>query len=629
MRECLRSLKSSRSFQPLLKCAAILALAILIVPIAQAGTNPNAPLGTNLSSVTDFSDEFPFVDLMKSSREWIPGNATGCFDCRTPGTNANCLAPNACPVTVNTDANGYLTSLLPNQVARLVVHAGNTPGRLASGNYTMRFDGAGAFSFFGASPVSSAAGEAVFNIASSTGNNILINFTAITAANPIRNIKILPPGGVCSNDDRQFCSVNSDCAAASATCRLYTTPGVAEAQVFQPRFLRNTDPFRVLRYMDWMETNNSPIVSVADYPTTSSALWHRVPISVLADLGNRTASDIWINIPHRANDALVDSIATILRDQFRADRKIYIEYSNENWNGIFSQNRGIPRQFCPGYADLAAGCQNDGIPGNGIACELDSNFSLGPAGPSCLQALVRGWGDRSVQIFDRFDSIFGSQARQRLVRVIAAQAANPDVGRQIMVRNATGQSFTVASKTDAYASAPYIGTEYCTPGGINPDTSASVYTDVDSFLNHFENQGMARALGFMTTSKAMLTNNFPSLRHVAYEGGQHLAGVGNFTFNNTCNTIFDAANRHPRIEAIYETYFANWKQNGDEMAHFSNVGRYSVFGRWTLLEFQDQDVSTAPKYRAMLDHSAANPCHWSGCTQTNNTAPNIFANGFE
>jgi hypothetical protein len=69
------------------------------------------------------------------------------------------------------------------------------------------------------------------------------------------------------------------------------------------------------------------------------------------------------------------------------------------------------------------------------------------------------------------------------------------------------------------------------------------------------------------------------------------------------------------MEAIYETYWSNWRQNGDEFAHFYTVGRYGPFGRWGLLEFQDQNVATAPKYLALLDHSAAFPCHWSGCTQ--------------
>ena len=600
--------------------------------VASAGTNPSAPLATNLNAVSDFSDEFPFVDLMKSSRDWIPGNASGCFDCRTPGSNAACLAPNACPVTINRDSGGYVTSLLPNQVVTTIVHAGGTPGRLAAGNYTIRFEGQGTFQLLGASAVSQVPGEVVVNVASSTGNNIGFRLTAITVGNHARNIRILPPGGVCSNDDRRFCDVNAPCSIA-ASCQLFTAPGVSDAQLFQPRFLKNHEPFRLLRFMDWTGTNSSTIVNVADYPSASSAFWSRVPISVIASLGNRLRSDIWLNIPHRASDAFIDALAVQLRDNFTADRKIYLEYSNENWNGIFQQNVEIPRQFCPSFADLAAGCQNDGVPGNGIACERDPNtFSLGAAQSPCFQALVRAWGDRSVQIFDRFDVVFGGSARQRLVRVIAAQAANADLGRQVMARNATGQSFSVASRTDVYASAPYFGTEYCTPdSGINPDTSPAVYASASAFLDNVETQGLSRARGFMTSSKAMLSTNFSGsgIRHISYEGGQHLAGIGGFTFNSTCNSIFDAANRSPRMETIYRSYLSDWKANGDEFTQFYSVGRWGVFGYWGALEFQDQDVSTAPKYQALLAHSVANPCHWLGCVQSGALAELIFANGFE
>ncbi|MEZ5440648.1 MAG: hypothetical protein R3F15_04090 [Lysobacterales bacterium] len=596
---------------------ALVALAMLTTGTASlAGTDPSAPLGANLNAVNDFSDEFPFVNLMKSARDWIPGNVNGCFDCREPGGNPACLAPNSCPVTISVDADGYPTSLAPGQVLTSILHAGGNPGRLASGTYTIRFAGNGTLQLLGMTQVSQGSGEIIANLVSSSGNNIGLRLTATTPGDHLRSVEVLPPGGVCSNDERQFCDGSNACAGG-ASCLLFTAPGVADAQLFQPRFLRNYEPFRLLRYMDWMETNSSPIVDFADYPTPSSAFWHRVPPQILAALGNRLRSDIWINLPHRASDAFIDSFATVLRDSFTPDRRIYLEYSNENWNGIFAQNVEIPRQFCPGFADLAAGCQNDGIPGNGIACERDPNtFSLGAAQAPCFEALVRAWGDRSVQIFDRFAAVFGASANSRLLRVVAAQAANPDLGRQVLARNATGQAFSVASRTDAYASAPYIGTEYCTPdSGINPDTSPQVYASVDNFLDHLETAGMSRAVGFMSGSRAMVNGNFPGLRHIAYEGGQHLAGIAGFTFNNVCNDVFDAANRHPRMETIYETYWSNWRQNGDEFAHFYTTGRYGPFGRWGLLEFQDQDRLSAPKYRALLDHSAAFPCHWSGCTQ--------------
>ena len=609
-------------------------LLLALVSMAQAGTDPNAPLGTNITGVNDFSDDFPFVNLMKASRDWIPGNANGCFDCREAGSNPACNAPNACPVTINRDTDGYATSLATNQILTTIVHAGGTPGRLPAGNYTLRFDGAGTIQMLGASVVNQTANEIVFNVANSTGNNIGFRVTAITPGNHPRNMRVLPPGGVCSNDERRVCDAGNPCGAGG-TCSLFTTGNTAETQVFHPTFLKNMEPYRLFRFMDWMETNSSPVTTIADYPTVSDAFWHRVPLVVLADLGNRLGSDIWINVPHRADDALIDHIATTLRDSFRADRKIFVEYSNENWNGIFSQGTEIGRAFCPGFADLAAGCLNDGIPANAIPCERDPNtFSQGAAAGPCFQALVRGWGDRSVQIFDRFDTAMGAAARDRTVRVIAAQAANPDLGRQILARNATGQSFTVASRTDAYASAPYFGTEYCTPdSGVNPDTSPAVYANVDAFLDHVEANAMARARGFMTGSKAMLTNNFAAegIRHIAYEGGQHFVGVGGFQFNSTCETIFEAANSHPRINGLYRDYLLDWKANGDEFTHFSNGGRWSVFGYWGTLEFTFQDPATSPKFQAIVGHSTANPCHWPDCSQDGSTpvVDPLFKDSFE
>lgn len=619
----------SRLFAPLL-------MILLLLPpsSARGGVDPNAPLGSNITSVNDFSDDFPFVNLMKASRDWIPGNTAGCFDCREGGSNPACNAPNACPVTISRDADGYATSLQADQVLTTIIHAGGTPGALPAGNYTLRFDGAGTIQMLGASVVNQTANEIVFNIASSTGNNIGFRITAITPGNHPRNMRVLPPGGVCSNDERRSCDAGNPCGAGG-TCSLFTTPGVAETQVFHPRFLKNMEPYRLLRFMDWMETNSSTVSTIADYPTESDAFWHRVPLPVLADLGNRLASDIWINVPHRADDAFIDHLATTLRDEFRADRKIFIEYSNENWNGIFQQGTEIGQRSCPGYPDLAAGCLDDGIPANAIPCERDPNtFSQGPAQAPCFQALVRGWGDRSVQIFDRFDAVFGASARDRTVRVIAAQAANPDLGRQIMARNVTGQSFTVASRTDAYASAPYFGTEYCTPDdGINPDTHPTVYANVDAFLDHVAANALNRSRGFMTGSKAMLQTNFPTdgIRHIAYEGGQHFVGVGGFTFDPTCEAIFDAANRHPRINGLYRDYLLDWKANGDEFTHFSNAGRWSVFGYWGVVESTFQDPATSQKLQAILGHSAANPCHWPDCTQDGSTpvVDPLFRDSFE
>jgi hypothetical protein len=609
---------------------ALLALAVAIP--AEAADDPAASLATNLVNISDFSDEFPFVDLFRSARDWIPGKA-GCFDCRGGGGGCG----GTCPVTLPLDADGYVTQLDGgiSQIARSVIYAGFTLGRLRSGRYTLLFDGVGTMTIDGASNVSTQPGRIEFDL-NSTAQNIVLNITATTLGNHVRNIRLLPPGGVCSGDERRFCDAGTPCGAAGS-CQLFTDPGVAAAQLFHPDFLANSEPYRLIRFMDWMETNSSPVQEFADYPTLTSAFWHRVPPEVMAALGNRLSSDIWINVPHLASDAFIDAFATRLRDNFRADRKIFVEYSNENWNGIFTQNLEIPRRFCPGYPDLAALCQQDGIPGNGVACEADPNtFTVPePARSACFQALVRAWGDRSVEIFDRFDAVFGESARDRVVRVIAAQAANADLGRQVLVRNVTGTSTQVASKTDAYAIAPYFGTEYCTPSaGVNPDSHPGVYANIDTFMADLQSRALPTAIGFMTSNRQMLDTQFPGsgIRLIAYEGGQHLAGIGGFTFNATCNAIFDAANADPRMGELYTAYLDAWKQNGDEFAHFYNVGRWGVFGRWGALEFQNQDPATSPKFMAIMGFIDDNPCWWPDCVQDGSGPPPanpIFANGFE
>ncbi|MEO6065903.1 MAG: hypothetical protein ABIP49_09025, partial [Lysobacterales bacterium] len=143
---------------------------------------------------------------------------------------------------------------------------------------------------------------------------------------------------------------------------------------------------------------------------------------------------------------------------------------------------------------------------------------------------------------------------------------------------------------------------------------------------------LPRALVFMTSNKAMLANNFAGsgIRLVSYEGGQHLVGIGGFTFNATCNARFDEVNAAPRMQTIYRSYLADWRANGDEFTHFYTTGRWGPFGRWGALEFQDQAISSSPKYLALLGHSAANPCHWAGCVQGGSALPDpIFADGFE
>ena len=61
-----------------------------------------------------------------------------------------------------------------------------------------------------------------------------------------------------------------------------------------------------------------------------------------------------------------------------------------------------------------------------------------------------------------------------------------------------------------------------------------------------------------------------------------------------------AANRHPRMQQLYERYFHHWfEMGGGVFANFSFIGNPSKWGSWGVLEYQDQPINEAPKYLAL------------------------------
>jgi len=110
---------------------------------------------------------------------------------------------------------------------------------------------------------------------------------------------------------------------------------------------------------------------------------------------------------------------------------------------------------------------------------------------------------------------------------------------------------------------------------------------------------LPKAIEWIRAQKAV-ADRF-GLKLIAYEGGQHLVGVGGGENNETLTTLFHAANRHPRIAAIYEKYYQAWEDlGGDLFCYFSSVSRWSKWGSWGILEYFDDDPMASPKFRATM-----------------------------
>jgi hypothetical protein len=99
---------------------------------------------------------------------------------------------------------------------------------------------------------------------------------------------------------------------------------------------------------------------------------------------------------------------------------------------------------------------------------------------------------------------------------------------------------------------------------------------------------------------------------LAYEGGQHLVGVGVAQNNGRLEKLFVATNRAAAMGALYDDYLNGWREHGGQLLmHFNSVNRYTRHGSWGAKEYQTQRA--APKHAALLRFIAAHPCWWPGC----------------
>ncbi len=519
------------------------------VPADASTIQPStSPVGTNLTGISDWSAEWAFVDAFKASRAWISGSASQWDDGRA----------------IDVDADGWVRSLLPGQLARtLVLPEGHYP----AGRYIVLYDGAGTLSYSGGGARDAASSTPGRDVVTVDGNSpVVVNITATTPGNYLRNIRFVMPGGVCSTDAFRYCDDASPCSTGS--CSTFETNYAT--QVFHPTFLARLRGYRTLRFMDWMETNNSTVS--AQGAKVSDARWRSsgVPIEVMLDLANRLGADAWLNVPHLATDAYVTALAHAVHDKLAPGLQAYIEYSNEVWNGIFSQGTYCEQQ--------------------GVALGLAS---------SPFEARLRFQSLRSVQIFKLFESVFPGEERERIVRVLAAQAANSWTSTVLL------DHADALQHTDALAIAPYFGGYL---GGTGSLAKVSAM-DLGALFTELNNVAVPESLDWVSEQAKVAGQRHVSL--IAYEAGNHLAGIQGVENNATVNALFDGANRDPRMRQVYMAYLAGWKARGGELlVHFVNCSTPNKWGRWGALEYLEQPRGDAPKYDAVQSFIETNPAWW-------------------
>lgn len=265
---------------------------------ANPATQGKAPIGINIEGLDDWSTEWAFVDVFKTSRSWISqreGTAWG-----TGG-----------PLALTPD--GWVASLKPGQYAETPML--DNGKHYPSGKYTLFYDGEGKidFGFQGVNIVSQSKGRMVLDI-TPQDYGVFLRIRETNPANPIRNIRLIMPG----------------------------FENTYEKQPFHPLFLERLKNFKELRFMNWMRTNGSSVKEWSDRTTLNSArqtLDSGVAPEYMIQLANTLKIDPWFSIPHQASDDYVRKFATLVRDTLDPSLKAHIEYSNEVWNYGFEQTR--------------------------------------------------------------------------------------------------------------------------------------------------------------------------------------------------------------------------------------------------------------------------------------------------
>jgi len=411
-----------------------------------------------------------------------------------------------------------------------------------------------------------------------------------------------------------------------------------EGQRFHPTFLaRLADrPWGVARFMDWLETNASPVRDwsdrrLPDHVFQGGALNPRAPADGypggrgtgaayehLVAVCNQAGLDLWLNVPHLATDDHVRKLARLLRHgsdgrepyaqavadpvhpPLRPELRVFVEYSNEIWSWGDS--------FCQGE------------------WAFDQAQALGISKPAFNAR-------RASEIWSIFQQELGGAGR--VVRVAAVQAGNDGYTTPFLEElRDFGPTLDPPVEPDVVSPTTYFGNGiqdfvYAQPwlDGREGDEGYWASAEHEGHLQAAFDEWMRRLLsgdaqegagpdatglggGFPESLHVQARTLFPGPKPlVAYEGGPSIYTNGiedaDPLKGPLVTRFMGAVNRHPRMRDVYRAHLEMALSHGLATHNpFVLVSSWGRYGQWGHLEHLDQDPQAAVKYRFLLEHAA-------------------------
>jgi hypothetical protein len=541
------------------------------VTSTQAATLPktlmtNRSLGIGLAGLTDYSTQLPFLDAFRTARSWY----TICGDedpsCQGKGdSNAE--------VKLDLDEQGWVKSLPKPGTGASYTRAAtllyrDIPGAYPTGRYVVLYDGEGKLLYeFESRKIEeeSKPGRDVINVAGGAAG-ICIHITETdpkNTGNYIRNIRVVP-----EQYEKTFAT-----------------------QIFNPAWVDKIKGFQTVRFMDWMETNNSTQKNWEDRPKPQDYTWQGkgAPVEVMVALANQIKSDPWFNLPHMATDDYIKNFAQYVNKHLDPGLKVYVEYSNEVWNWMFQQAQ---------YA---------------------SEQGKARWGQDLGDAWMQFYGMRAAQVCDIWKKEVFKEASNRVFCVIGTQTAWKGLEESILNAPkwvAEGNEPPYKHGIDGLGITGYFSGSLGKPENL--DTVLSWRSDPDGgFGKAFKQlrEGSLLKDGDALPDTISLFEYHSKvakekgLQLVAYEGGTHVVGMGGAQDNEKLTEFMIAINKHPEMYNIYTLLLNGWKKNGGTLFnHFTDVGQPSKWGSWGALDTLNEKGS--PRYNALIDFMKNNPTWW-------------------
>jgi hypothetical protein len=461
------------------------------------------------------------------------------------------------------DAFGWPTTLgqTTNAQGQVLLQAvstsmlGSMNGQYPSGLYHAAWDGTGTLTWGGdvrivqQGTIHGDQHYATLSDVAPSNQGIFLRIDATSPSDPIRDIHVWLP----------------DYNGQSFVGQVWQ-PG-AGFSPFYPPFLQLLNPFHTLRFTQDASIVTSEVqqwtdlrpVQYATQVTGVGPLRNGMAPQYMIELCNELNADLWVNIPHMADDNFIATYATLVRDTLKPNLKVYVEWSHEVWN---SAPGDMPYQWIE---------QQLALPQN--------------AGITFPQFVAR----EDTRTFDIWSQAFAGQTN-RLVRTVGGIAGSPRYTAAVL-QNMSGDFDAVAV------------TAYLSPASSQLATY-SASTTADQVLSDLT-ADIPTAISLLEQTKALADQYSSSLGRqislLAYEGGPSLIGK-----NQPYQAAFSQATTNAGMYNVYSQFLVGLNQAGlGLLVNFEFTDAPNSVspngGAFGSLSSLYQPLSAAPKYQALLD----------------------------